>query len=248
MQRPARLVILVLTLALACVPRLAAAQTTVDLQLVLAIDVSGSVDGVEGALQRQGYIDAFKDPTVISAIAAGQLGRIGVTYFEWAHDGYTTTIVDWMLLGGAADAKELATKLEQTPFTSARWTSISGAIDYGVGRLAVSPFAGGRKVIDISGDGYNNRGRPVNMARDEAVAAGITINGLPIVNNRPSSWGGPPAIDLDIYYETSVIGGPGAFVIVAQSFEDFATAIRAKLIREIAGAGHPAGKQLAGQQ
>ena len=127
------------------------------------------------------------------------------------------------------------TQIQAAPFASARWTSLSGAIDYSATLFAGNGFEGVRQVIDISGDGVNNRGRPPVLARDQAVAAGITINGLPILNDRPNPWGGAAPIDLDRYYEENVIGGPGAFYIAARDFDDFAAAILSKLIREIAG-------------
>ena len=207
----------------------------VDLELVLAVDISGSVDEVEARLQREGYIAALRHPHVIQAIQSGPHGRIAVTYVEWAGDHYQRTMLDWTLIEGGADAQGFADALAETPFLSAHWTSLSGAIDYSASLFDSNGFAAVRRVIDVSGDGYNNRGRPVELARDEAVAAGLTINGLPIVNDRLNPWGGRPPVDLDLYFERHVIGGPGAFIIVAEDYTAFASAIMSKLLLEIAG-------------
>jgi Protein of unknown function (DUF1194) len=212
-----------------------AQELAVDLELVLAIDISGSVDEVEARLQREGYIAALRHPQVIEAIQGGMLGRIALTYVEWAGDYYQRSMLDWTLIEGPDDAQSFAAALAETPLVSAHWTSLSGAIDYAVPLFDNNGFKGIRRVIDISGDGYNNRGRPVESARDAAVAAGITINGLPIVNDRPNPWGGLPPVDLDLYYEQRVIGGPGAFLIVAEDYSAFASAILSKLLLEVAG-------------
>ena len=211
-----------------------AAAAEVDLELVLAVDVSGSIDEVEAGLQRRGYVQAITDPRVVHAIRGGTLGRIAVTYIEWAGTYHQRTVVGWTLIDDERSARAFAAVLEEAPPSTAVWTSISTAIDYAVTRLADSGHDGLRHVIDVSGDGYNNRGRPAQEARDAAVAMGITINGLPIMNGRPNRWGGMPPPDLDRYYEQFVIGGPGSFHIVAQDFEAFADAILHKLIREIA--------------
>jgi hypothetical protein len=149
-------------------------------------------------------------------------------------------VVDWTLIGDAQSANAFSAAIAEAPLTTARWTSISGAIDYSATLFDGNGFVGARRVIDVSGDGYNNSGRPPMIARDEAVAAGITINGLPILNDHPNPWGSPPPSDLDLYFERFVIGGPGAFVIVARNFEAFAEAILNKLITEIAGTTPPA--------
>ncbi|HYZ26088.1 MAG TPA: DUF1194 domain-containing protein [Geminicoccaceae bacterium] len=216
----------------------------VDLELVLAVDISGSVDEVEAQLQREGYIAALRHPHVVEAIESGMFGRIAVAYVEWAGDHYQRTMLDWTLLDGASSASDFADALAETPLMTAHWTSLSAAIDYAVPLFEDNGFKGFRQVVDISGDGYNNRGRPVEWARDEAVAAGITINGLPIVNDRPNPWGGRPPADLDIYFEERVIGGPGAFVVVAEDYTSFASAILSKLLLEIAGE-MPAARRLA---
>ena len=216
-------------------PEAGAEELPVDLELVLAVDISGSVDGAEARLQREGYIAALRHPRVIEAIKDGMLGRVALTYIEWAGDDYQRTVLDWALVEDATGAFALADALAEAPLISAQWTSLSGALDYARPRFDGNGFKGMRRVIDISGDGYNNRGRPVERARDQAVAAGITINGLPIVNDRPNPWGSLPPKDLDHYFEDRVIGGPGAFIVVAKDYTAFASAILSKLLLEIAG-------------
>jgi Protein of unknown function (DUF1194) len=212
----------------------------VDLELVLAVDISGSVDEVEARLQREGYVAALRHPHVVEAIESGMFGRIAVTYVEWAGDHYQRIMLDWTVLEDAASASDFADALAETPLMTAHWTSLSAVIDYAVPLFEGNGFTGFRQVIDISGDGYNNRGRPVEWARDDAVAAGITINGLPIVNDRPNPWGGRPPVDLDLYFEERVIGGQGAFMVVAEDYTAFASAILSKLLLEIAGEAPPA--------
>jgi hypothetical protein len=217
-----------------------AEDVPVDLELVLAVDVSGSIDPVEAHLQREGYVAALRHPRVIEAIKGGMLGRVALTYVEWAGDDYQRTLLDWMVIRDAPSAFAFADALAEAPLTSGRWTSLSAALDYARPRFEGNGFKGVRRVIDISGDGYNNRGRPVEAARDQAVAAGITINGLPIMNGRPNPWGSLPPKDLDRYYQDRVIGGPGAFIIVAKDYTAFASAILSKLLLEIAGRRRPA--------
>ena len=212
----------------------AARAEAVDLALVLAIDISRSVDEVEAALQRQGYIAALTNDKVIRAIGSGAIGRIGLAYVEWAGVNTQHTVVPWTTIRSADDAHKFAGAIAAAPVSSMSWTSISGAIDYSKRLLESSGYEAGRYVIDVSGDGRNNSGRPAELARDEAVAAGITINGLPIINDR-ANFGRPAEADLDQYYERAVIGGPGAFMILATSFEAFGSAILSKLIKEIAG-------------
>jgi hypothetical protein len=154
---------------------------------------------------------------------------------EWAGAHYQRTVIEWTLIDNAESARQFITRLADVPPTTQRWTSISGAIDYAMTLFAQSPFEGTRRVIDVSGDGSNNNGRPVRQARDDALNAGVIINGLPIINDRPTMWGGAPELFLDKYYEENVIGGPGAFMIVADGFEKFGDAILTKLIMEIAG-------------
>jgi hypothetical protein len=207
-----------------CTP--AFAQTAVDLQLVLAVDASGSVDQRRFELQKQGYVAAFRDPRVLRAIQSGATQAIAVTMVQWTGPEFQLQVIPWTLIKDPATAHAFADAIEATPrqlFSGG--TSISGAIDYAVPLILESQFKGARRVIDISGDGSNNRGRPAASARDDAVRAGIVINGLPILALEP---------DLDRYFSDLVIGGPGAFVIVAKNYETFAEAIIRKLIREMA--------------
>jgi hypothetical protein len=206
----------------------------VDLELVIAVDVSGSIDPDEARLQRDGYVAAFSDPEVIGAIKSGMLGKIAISYIEWAGIHYAKTVVGWTLIDGEANARAFAESVAKAPIQTALWTSISRAIDYVLPTFDGNGFEGTRRVIDISGDGPNNQGGLVTGFRDKAVAAGVTINGLPIVNDKPSPWGWPPLPDLDLYYKHCVIGGSGAFYVVANNFTDFARAVRKKLLLEIA--------------
>jgi hypothetical protein len=205
----------------------------VDVLLVLAVDVSRSIDEDEARLQRQGYREAMTDPRVLAAIRNGMLGAIAVAYVEWAGIEYQRLVIPWTRIATAEDALRWSETLAEAPRVSLSWTSISGAIRFSREVLAQAPMEGLRKVIDISGDGVNNSGPPVEFERDEAVAEGITINGLPIINDRPS-FGRGPRIPLDQYFRDSVIGGPGAFLIVAEDFHAFGEAVRRKIIREIA--------------
>jgi Protein of unknown function (DUF1194) len=220
-----------LTLALAAaVP--AAAQTQrdlrqADLQLVLAVDASGSVDQVRFELQKRGYVAAFRHARVLEAIRSGPNQAIAVTMMQWTGPAMQVQVTGWTWIGDEESAGAFAAAIERAPRQLfGGGTSISGAIDYSMTLFPRSPFRGARRVIDVSGDGANNRGRPVTLARDEAVAAGAGINGLPILALEP---------DLDRYYQDFVIGGPGAFVVVARDYETFGEAILKKLITEIAG-------------
>ena len=212
-----------------------AAAEPVDLELVLAVDISGSVDEDEARLQRQGYIQAINHPAVMTAIQSGFHKRIALTYVEWAGDHYQEVLVDWSVISDSASAKRFTEEISRQPIDTAQWTSISGAIRYGMERFRKSPHTSRRRVIDISGDGANNNGLPILQVRDLAVQAGLVINGLPIVNGRKSRFGMPQIANLDRYYRDCVIGGTGAFIIVANGFDDFARAIRRKMILEIAG-------------
>lgn len=211
-----------------------AQQVAVDLELVLAVDVSGSVDDDEAVLQRRGYVDAFRDPLIIDAIKRGRHGAIAVTYIEWAGEPYQIPIIGWTRISNAEEAGAFADKLETAPIAVHLWTSISTIITVATGLIQQNEFRGTRRVIDVSGDGANNDGQFVTVARDYAIAQGMTINGLPIINDRPSRFGTRQIADLDYYYTDCVIGGPGAFIIVANGFEDYARAVRQKLILEIA--------------
>lgn len=211
-----------------------AAAVPVDLELVLAVDVSRSVDPEEAKLQREGYMAALIHPRVVQAIRSGPLGKIAVTYIEWAGVETQYTVVPWTLLEDQDTAESFIAQLEAAPYNARNWTSISGAIDFAVPLFENNGYEGTRRVIDVSGDGRNNQGRPASSARDDAVAAGIVINGLPVINERMNFYR-PPELELDVYYRENVIGGPGAFLIVAENFGAFTGAILSKLIREIAG-------------
>ncbi len=210
-------------------------DTPVDLELVLAVDISRSIDEGEALLQRQGYIRAFRDPEVIQAIRSGVLRRIAVTYFEWAGMTVPEVVVGWTLIEDEAGA--FAEALGRIAPTAARRTSISRAIDFALPLFEGNGVEGTRRVIDVSGDGPNNWGARVTQARDRAVAMGVTINGLPILDVGGGMYSNFNIPDLDLYYRDCVIGGPGAFIVVAADFTDFARAIRRKLILEIAGRG-----------
>ena len=205
----------------------------VDVLLVLAVDVSRSIDEDEARLQREGYRNAVSDPRVVEVIRRGMIGAIGLAYVEWAGFEYQRLVIPWTRIAGQDDADAWSSALAEAPRNSLSWTSISGGIDFARRALAEAPFEATRRVIDVSGDGVNNSGRPAESARDEAVAEGIVINGLPIVNDRPT-FGRMPTIPLDHYFQQNVIGGEGSFMIVAEDFEAFGTAVRRKLIREIA--------------
>lgn len=208
----------------------------VDLQLVLAVDASGSVSQERFELQKQGYVAAFRNPRVAQAIGAGAAGAIMVAMVQWTGPQMQVVVVPWRVIRDRASAEAFAAAIAAAPRELfGGGTSISGAIDHAAGLLATAPGTAHRQVIDISGDGANNRGRPVARARDEAVAAGITINGLPILNVEP--W-------LDEHYREQVIGGTGAFMIAIDSYDQFAEAILRKLLTEISA--RPAGR-LAGR-
>jgi Protein of unknown function (DUF1194) len=216
------------------------AAEEVDLQLVLAVDVSRSIDDDEFALQRQGYAHAFTHPSVIQAIQSNARGRIAVTFVEWAGADFQKVVVPWTVISDPESGALFSEAINREPRAFWGWTSISGAIDYSMRVLATSPHSGARRVIDISGDGVNNSGRASADARDEAVAAGATINGLVIMNDRPTpGFFQMPQPPLDEFYRTHVIGGPGAFVIAIDDFSTFAYAIINKLIKEIAADPRP---------
>ena len=214
------------------------AQTIVDLELVIAVDVSLSMDLDEQRLQRDGYIMAFRDPEVHKAITSGPNGRIVVTYMEWAGPPTQQVIMPWTVIDSAQAARAFADRLEAAPISRARMTSISAALQYS-GRLFESSGAKGiRRVIDVSGDGPNNAGVPVVPVRDELVAKGIVINGLPIMLKLAQGFF--DLAELDLYYADCVIGGTGAFMIPIKQRNEFQTATRRKLLLEIAGYEPPA--------
>ena len=201
------------------------APTTVDVNLVLAIDASGSVEDARFELQKRGFAAAFRDPKVLQAIRAGDHQSIAVLMLQWTGPPLQEVMVPWTLVKDERSAAVLAAVIEAAPRRlMGGGTSISGAIDYSVKALAASPYRGTRRVIDISGDGSNNLGRPAEQARDDAVRTGIRINGLPILAVEP---------DLDQYFRQNVIGGPGAFSIPAKDYDQFAEAILRKLVTEI---------------
>jgi hypothetical protein len=210
------------------------ARTEVDLLLVLAVDVSRSISPAELDLQRRGYAEALTSRDVLGAIGGGFLGRIGLSYLEWAGDGTQRLVVDWTLIETPDQAAEFADALLLSDGPTMRRTSISGALIAGREQLRLSPFTAMRQVIDVSGDGPNNQGLPVTEARDAVVADGITVNGLPLMtrDGMGSAW---HLDDLDRYYAACVIGGPGAFVVPVRDWTEFAEAVRRKLVLEISG-------------
>jgi Protein of unknown function (DUF1194) len=206
----------------------------VDLELVLAVDVSLSMDPEEQRLQRDGYVEALKDADVLAAIRANALGRIGMVYVEWAGSSIQKVTVPWSLIDGPATAAAVSDLLAQAPILRAQKTSISGALAFAGGLFDSSGFKGKRRVIDVSGDGPNNDGGPVTVIRDALVAKGITINGLPIMIKAATGWF--DLENLDEYYEDCVIGGFAAFSIPARDKVEFGRAIKRKLLLEIAEA------------
>lgn len=214
-------------------------ELAVDLELVLAVDVSGSIDPAEALLQREGYIKALTSPEVVRAVTGGPNGRIAVSYLEWAGAGHVRLVVGWQMIDGQRSAEAMAALLSEAGFVSGQRTSISSAVLFALPLFRGNGYAGTRRVIDISGDGPNNNGLPVLAARDAAANAGVAVNGLAILNDRLGPLGYPVLTDLDVYYEECVITGPGAFVLIAQGFDDFGAAIRRKLVLEIADLAPP---------
>lgn len=216
-----------------------AAQTPdpvpVDVELALMVDASRSMRPDEQALQRRGYAEALRSPNVISAIEAGLLGRVALTYMEWSGSNTAKAIVPWMLIETPADAFAFAAALEAPLKPSGGRTSVASAIDYGADAIRSNRFKGARQVIDISGDGPNNAGRFVDAARDAAVADGMIINGLPLMT-RDGIGAGWHLDDLDVFYAACVIGGPGAFLIPVHEWSDLAAAVRRKIVLELADA------------
>src|SRR5215207_4942230 len=214
------------------VPVAAGPETEVDLALVIAVDVSYSMDPDEQELQRQGFVEAFRSALVHDAIRRGMIGRIGVIYMEWAGASDQQVLLPWTAIDNPESAMAFAGALAEKPTRRASRTSVSGAIDFSAGLLARSGMAPTRQVIDVSGDGPNNQGRPVTAARDEAVAKGITVNGLPIMLKAPGPW---DFEDLDLYYRDCVIGGQGAFMVPVRDRAQFVQAVKTKILLEIAG-------------
>ena len=213
----------------------ASAKEYVDLELVIATDVSRSIDSDEARLQRQGVAAAFRSKQVIDAIQSGVLQRIAVAYIDYSSRDWNKLLIDWKIIRDQESAYAFADALLKPELTFGRRTSISDALEHAVRIIDGNDIEGTRRVIDVSGDGPNNFGRFVDKVRDETIARRITINGLPIMNDTSNVFSRYNLPDLDNYYRGCVIGGPGAFLVVARDFKDFARAIRKKLILEIAG-------------
>ncbi|WP_425406139.1 DUF1194 domain-containing protein [Hwanghaeella sp.] len=211
----------------------AQAQEKVDLELVIAADGSGSIDDEELALQRRGYANAVTDPTLLSLMTGGLYGKTAILYVEWGAADSVHTIVDWTIIGSKEDAAAFADRLQNAPRKAFGYNAISAAIDYAVIQFATNGIDGLRRIIDVSGDGPNINARPVTMARDDAVAQGITINAL-VVKTRGGGYRGPGGMPLEEHYKQHVIGGPGAFVRIADKDTSFAEAVRNKMLLEVA--------------
>ena len=237
MSQISRRAAIVLAFASALFAASPARTEPVDLLLVLAADVSRSIDSQKFQLQREGYAAALADPRVIDAIQSGRRGRIGVLFLEWSGFGNQKVVIDWTVVDGPKTAQAFGDRPLESPRSFADRTSISGGIDAAVAQLARAPFEAQRRTIDVSGDGTNNAGRDVGLARDEALALGISINGLVILSETPLPWNpehtNPPG-GLTKYYRDNVIGGPGSFVLEAKDFNSFGEAIVKKMIAEIA--------------
>ncbi len=218
---------------------LAHAADDVDLALVLAVDVSRSIDQPKFLLQRDGYAAAISNRNVLDAIKSGPHQKIAMAFAEWSGYGAQKLVIDWSVIDGADTARRFGDQIVEAPRSFADRTSISGGIDFGVIQLTRSPFKAPRQIIDVSGDGTNNAGREVGAARDDAVAKGILVNGLVILSDNQLLFNAehtnPPG-GLEKYYRDNVIGGPGAFVMVAEDFNAFGKAIVKKMIAEIASA------------
>ncbi len=233
-----------LTLACCAVGVLArpAAAEEVDFELVLAVDISASMNADEARIQRQGYIDALSDPEFLRAVKRGGRGRIAISYVEWAGAGQQWLTLPWTVIDSAQSAQAFAERIPMPRDINQQGTSIANGIRFATAEIERNGYDAPRRTIDISGDGPNNAGTQVRLASDDAASRGITINGLPIINHDGSDFAG-----IDRYYADCVIGGPGAFIIPVQSMAEFATAIRRKLILEVIGAAEtsPQGALLA---
>jgi Protein of unknown function (DUF1194) len=230
-------IVCVIIMAPGAPAKAATSEDQVDLLLVLAADVSRSVDEGRFKLQRQGYAKAITDPKVVRAMTAGPNGSIAVCFLEWAGANSQLVVIDWTAIASSKDAEQIAERMLSAPRSFADRTSISAAIDFSMAHFARSSFKADRRVINISGDGTNNSGRDVTAARDAAVAQGATINGIAILSEVPNPYfpehTHPPG-GLLAYYQNNVIGGQGAFALAAQNFEAFEHALISKLIKEIA--------------
>jgi hypothetical protein len=241
-MRTVRLLLMLAAVMLTWVPFARAAED-VDLLLVLAVDVSRSIDQQKFQLQRDGYVAAVSDKSVLDAIRSGPHQKIALSFVEWSGFGAQKLVIDWTAIDGAESARRIGDQLVEAPRSFADRTSISGGIEFAAAELARAPFTAPRRIIDVSGDGTNNSGRDVKAARDEVVAKGIIINGLPILTPQGqflfnAEHTNPPG-GLEKYYRDNVIGGPGAFVMVAEDFNAFGKAIVRKMVAEIAGVGAP---------
>jgi Protein of unknown function (DUF1194) len=228
---------LALVALILCQQQPARAAEEVDLLLVLSSDVSRSIDHPKFLLQRDGYAAAMSNPQVLDAVKSGPIGKIAISFIEWSGYGAQKVVVDWSIIDGAATGRRMGDAIVEAPRSFADRTSIAGGIDFAVAQIQRSPYSAARQTIDISGDGTNNAGRDVKLARDEALAKGITINGLVILSDRSVPWNAehtnPPG-GLEKYYRDNVMGGPGSFVTVAEDFQSFGKAIIKKMIAEIA--------------
>ena len=211
----------------------------VDVELVLAVDVSLSMSPDELIIQRDGYAAALTDPVVLGAILDGAHGKIAVTYLEWAGASAQQVVVPWSVIASPEDARAFVARMTATPPRSARRTSISAAIEFAATQFDSSDFRGMKRVIDVSGDGPNNQGGAVHLARNKVVETGITINGLPLMTNGGGMATAYDITNLDKYYADCVIGGPGAFMIPVNDWSQFPEAIRRKLVLELADSRHP---------
>lgn len=209
-------------------------NVAVDLALILAVDVSLSIDESEATIQRNGHIHAIRDKRVVDAIRAGPIGRIAVTYMEWSSVYHQVQLVPWRVISDMKSAEAFAAEVAKAPVKPGSTTSISAGLDFAVKLFKDNGFDASRRVIDISGDGYSDYGRPVQDARDDAVEEGITINGLALMFERPA-WKQEVPEDLDRYYNEQVIGGPGAFFVTVRTPNDYSQSLLHKLVLEIAG-------------
>jgi hypothetical protein len=214
----------------------------VDVELILAVDISQSMDEHEQEVQRAGYVSALTSEEVAKAVAYGMIGKVAVTYIEWGGVGEQFVVADWQLIDGSRSAETFAARLAASPLKTVQRTSISSALAFAGGLFDGNGYKGTRQVIDISGDGPNNQGGVVTASRDALIERGITINGLPLMLSDGASWYHLP--NLDNYYEDCVIGGPGSFVVPVRSLDDFADAVGLKLVLEIAGLMEETGKVL----
>jgi hypothetical protein len=236
MARAFRLILAVVVATGLSAP-IARAAEAVDLLLVLAADVSRSIDTAKFQLQRDGYAAAITDRRVLNVIRSGPNHQIAVCFVEWSGVGAQKLVIDWTIVRDDASAREFSAQIAEAPRSFSDRTSISGGIEFAMVQFARAPYDAKRRTIDVSGDGTNNSGREVSAARDDALADGVTINGLVILSDRPLAWNAdhtnPPG-GLEKYYRDNVVGGPGAFVMAAENFESFGQAIINKMIAEIA--------------